>query len=214
MNEEIYFIAKIKNSNDRDSVFYIEFGGFECEHYFNLFHLVGACFSGFEEELYDMVLNDFDNLETILTKEEFIRLYHAKEEISKLGYGIVRDSEKYNAGIKIFDSIKDIQEKLKGKENNDLFNKVIEEEKAICMEEYDLTKEEVDYVFQCYREVYQDRSIIGAVYEDKQDLAENEKFSLGYDKIPYFDDEAFVNDLLESYYYLELDSGRIVYLSY
>lgn len=208
------FLAKIKNSNDRDHVFYIEFGGFECEHYFSLFHILGACFCGFEKELYDVVLNDFDNLETILTKEEFIRLYHAKEEISKLGYGIVRDSEKYNAGIKIFDSIKDIQEKLKGKENNDLFNRVIEEKKAICMEAYDLTKEEVDYIFQCYKKVYQDSSIIGAVYEDKRDLAENEKFSFGYDKIPYFDDEAFVNDLLKTYEYLELDSGKIVYLCY
>lgn len=211
---EKYFIAKIKNSNDRDSVFYIEFGGFECEHYFNLFHILGACFCGFEKELYDVVLNDFDNLETILTKEEFIRLYHAKEEISKLGYGIVRDSEKYNAGIKIFDSIKDIQEKLKGKENNYLFNKVIEEEKTVCMKAYDLTKKEIDYIFQCYKEVYQDSSIIGAVYKDKRDLAENEKFSFGYDKLPYFDDEAFVNDLLESGNYLELDSGRIVYLCY
>lgn len=209
-----YFIAKIKNSNDRDNVFYIEFGGFECEHYFSSFNLSGACFCGFEKELYDVVLNDFDNLETILTKEEFIRLYHAKEEISKLGYGIDRNSEKYNASIRILDSIKDIQEKLKGKENNDLFSKVIEEEKAICMKAYDLTKEEVDYIFQCYEGVYQDKSIIGAIYKDKQDLAENEKFNLGYDKISYFDDNAFVNDLLESNNYLELNSGRIVYLSY
>lgn len=100
------------------------------------------------------------------------------------------------------------------KENNDLFSKVIEEEKAICMKAYDLTKEEVDYIFQCYEGVYQDKSIIGAIYKDKQDLAENEKFNLGYDKIPYFDDNAFVNDLLESNNYLELNSGRIVYLSY
>ena len=41
-----------------------------------------------------------------------------------------------------------------------------------------------------------------------------EKWSLGYENQPYFDDEAFGDDLLNSESYLELDSGKIVEYAY
>lgn len=46
---EKLFLAKIKNDDDRDIVKYIEFSGFECNHYFGGLHIHGACFCGFEK---------------------------------------------------------------------------------------------------------------------------------------------------------------------
>ena len=41
-----------------------------------------------------------------------------------------------------------------------------------------------------------------------------EKFNFGYDEQPYFDDESFGYDLLESENYYKLDSGKIVSYNY
>lgn len=212
--ERKYFIAKIKNDDDRDCVKYIEFGGFECEHYFSLFHICGACFSGFEKEFYDMVVNNFDELETILTQDDFIKLFKADEELRDLGYGITRGDDRYNKGMEIIDSISYIEDKLKSNENKELFEKVINDEKIYCMKEWDLTSSEVDYIFKEYNGTYQDRGIISCVFKDRDEMAEEEKFSFGYKKQPYFDNEAFVEDLLENDYYLELESGKIISLNY
>lgn len=215
--ERKYFIAKIKNDDDRDCVKYIEFGGFECEHYFSLFHIGGACFCGFEKEFYDMIINNFDELETILTQDDFIKLFKADEELRDLGYGITRGDDRYNKGMEIIDSISYIEDKLKSNENKELFEKVINDEKIYCMKEWDLTSSEIDYVFKEYKgcnEIYQDRGIIGCVFKDRDEMAEEEKFNFGYEKQPYFDNEAFAEDLLENDYYLELESGKIVSLNY
>ena len=82
MNKYV-FLAKIKNSNDRDCVYYYELDSFtfECSHYFSGLRLSGACFSGFVQELKDIVNNDFDNLETILTKEDFNKLFDIDKKI-------------------------------------------------------------------------------------------------------------------------------------
>ena len=86
--------------------------------------------------------------------------------------------------------------------------------KEYVKNEYDLTDEEVEEIFDNYGLEYQDRAIVGTIFSDKYDMIEEEKFSFGYDKQPYFDDESFGNDLLESESYLELESGRIVYYCY
>lgn len=212
--ERKYFIAKIKNDDDRDCVKYIEFDDFECEHYFSLFHIGGACFCGFENEFYNIIVNNFDKLETILTQDDFIKLFKANEELKDLGYGITRGDDRYNKGMEIINRVLYIEDKLKSNENKELFEKVVNDEKIYCMKKYDLTSSEIDYIFKEYDGIYQDRGIIGCVFGDRDEMAEEEKFSLGYDKIPYFDDEAFVNDLLENDYYLELKSGKIVSLNY
>ena len=215
--ERKYFIAKIKNDDDRDCVKYIEFGGFECEHYFSLFHIQGACFCGFEKEFYDMVVNNFDELETILTQDDFIKLFKANEELKGLGCGITRGDDRYNKGMEIINNILYIEDKLKSNENKELFEKVVNDEKIYCMEEYDLTSSEINYIFKEYKkydEIYQDRGIIGCIFKDRDEMAEEEKFSFGYGNQPYFDNEAFAEDLLENGYYLELESGRIVSLNY
>ena len=212
---EKVFLAKIKNSDDRDVVYYIEFNGFECEHYFGGLHLCGACFCGFEKEFKDIVEKDFDNLETILTKEEMSRLFELNDEIKALGYGIERDSENYNKGVAIMQEYCDtIGKKLLSDENKQLFEKVVKDEKEFVKKQYDLSDSETDEIFDNYFGGYQDRAIVSYVFNDIDELVEEEKFELGYEDIKYFDDDAFGRDLLESEYYYELDNGKIVSYSY
>lgn len=210
------FLCKIKNTNDRDCVKYIEFASFECDHYFGGIRISGPCFCGFEKELREAVENDFENVETILTKEEFLKLFSLHDDIKALGYGIEKGSEKYQKGMEIIEEYqKTIKAKLLSDENEKLFEKVVKDEKEYVKNEYNLTDDEVDYIFDHYNGDYKDRAIVSYVYDDADDLVANEKFSLGYDKQPYFDDDAFLRDLLtDDLYYLELESGRIVSYSY
>lgn len=214
----ILFLAKIKNgfdNNARDIVKYLEFKGFECDHYFSGLHIEGACFSGFEKELREVVENNFDALETILTRDEFMKLFELDDKISALGYGIKKDSEKYLEGMTILDEYKNtIEKKLTSEENKRLFEKVIIDEKEFVKNEYDLTDDEVEFVFGNYGLEYQDRAIISAVYNDEFDFIEEEKFAFGYDKVPYFDDNAFLDDLLQNECNIRLESGKIVTYAY
>lgn len=207
-----YFLGKVKDNDKRHIVYYIEFGGFECNHYFIGFHLNGACFSGFEKEFKQLF--DEGKIESILTTQDIEKLYDINNKLADLGFGIEKDSDRYKQGIDLLKELDSIKEKLKSKENEQLFNKVIEEEKNWCMSEYNLSRSDIDYIFSEYNGIYQDRGLISCVYNDFDDMVENEKWALGYEKMPYFDDEAFGNDLLESDNYIELESGKIVCLSY
>ena len=208
---EKIFLAKVKNSDDRDIVKYIEFTGFECNHYFGGLHIEGACFSGFEKEFRNLVENNFEELETILTKDEFIKLFKLNDKLKALGYGIEKDSDKYNKGLEIIKEYQNtIEKKLQSNENKELFEKVIEDEKEYVKNEYNLSDLEVDDIFENYGLEYQDRAIISHIFRDFDDMVYEEKFNFGYDEQPYFDDEAFGDDLLNSESYLELDSGKIV----
>ena len=209
------FLAKEKNSDDRDIVKYIEFNGFECNHYFGGLHIEGACFSGFEKELRDLVENNFEELETILTKDEFIKLFKLNDELKSLGYGIEKDSDKYNKGLEIIKEYENtIEKRLLSNENKELFEKVIADEKEYVKNEYNLSDLEVDDIFENYGLEYQDRAIIGRIFKDFDDMVYEEKFNFGYDEQPYFDDESFGYDLLESENYYKLDSGKIVSYNY
>lgn len=207
-----YFIGKEKDNDKRDVVYYIEFGGFECNHYFSGFHLNGACFGGFEKEFKQLF--DEGKIESILTTQDIEKLYNIRKKLSDLGCGIEKDSERYKQGIALLKELDEIKEKLESEENEQLFNKVIEEEKNWCMSEYNLSRSDIDYIFSEYNGIYQDRGIILAIYNNFDDMVESEKWSFGYENVPYFDDEAFGNDLLESGNYLQLDNGKIAYLSY
>lgn len=213
---EKLFLAKIKNSDDRDCVFYVELRGFECNHYFGGLSLGGACFSGYEKEFRDIVDNSFDTLETIYTQKELQELFRLNDELKSLGYGIEKDSDKYNEGIELLNKIDCMLDKLKSGDNEELFQNVIEEEKEYCMQEYNLSREEIDDIFDNTKDDYHDRSIICAVYEDKEDLfrdcAFNGLIDISEDLIDYIDVESYVNDnILCSDCYYELDDGRIVY---
>lgn len=220
MNKYV-FLAKVKNSDDRDCVKYLDLtsGEFECDHYFRGLHISGACFSGFKTELEEEVNNNFDNLETILTKDDFLRLFEFDKQISDLGYGIKKDDERYNKGLEFGKSIQDIIDKLMGKENEQLFAKVIKDEKEYCQEKYNLTNEEVEEIFSNYYYDYQDRAIISRVFDDVEECGEEEFDVYSEGNISdymknFIDYKAFGEDLIynsEGYY--QLESGRVVYYS-
>lgn len=208
---EKLFLAKVLDNNDRDEVKYIEFRGFECGHYFSGLHIVGACFSGFEKELRERVVNDFESIKTVLTKEEFLHLFELDDKLESLGYKIEKDSEKYKKGIEIMQEYHDtIEKKLLSEENEQLFKKIVEEEKEQVKNEYNLSSEEVEEIFDNNPLDYQDKGIISAVYDNIDEFVEEEKWSMGWNDFPYFDDEKFAEDLLGNSGYYELENGRIV----
>lgn len=205
---EKIFLAKVKNSDDRDCVKYMDFDGFECGHYFGCLHIEGACFGGFEKEFRDLVENNFDKLETVLTKDEFMKLFELNDKIKDLGYGIDKDSERYRQGVQILKEYQNtIEKKLLGEENKQLFEKVKNDEKEYIKKKYYLCDDEVNEIFDNYNLDYRDRAIVGTVFSNKDEMIEEAKWSFGYD-------EAFGNDLLNSESYLELDSGKIVEYAY
>lgn len=160
------FLLKI-NENDRDCVKYIdteEIGAFECGHYFVGLRINGACFSGYLEEIKEQ---NFKNITTILTEEELKRLFEFDEKIRELGYGIVQGDKRYQKGLEYKAEIQDIIDKLNGKDNEKLFEKVQEEEKEVLKKEYDLTDEDIDYIFDNYGLEYRDKCII---YKIKKDI--------------------------------------------
>lgn len=220
MNRKYLFLAKIKNSDERDCVYYFDTKSFmfESEDYFCGLRL-SACFSGFEKKLKDIVKNNFDMLETTLTKSDFEKLFITGDSLKELAYGISRDSEMYHAGIRLADSCKDIINKLYSKENKICFEKVISEEKGYCMKKYDLSYDEVKEVFDNYGHGYhdlgyRDRGIIGDIFKDFDDMVYEERFNFGYEDAPYFDEKAFGEDLIKNGEYYTLESGKIVKYKY
>jgi hypothetical protein len=219
---EYLFLAKIKDSDDRDCVKYFDLdsGKFECDHYFSSLRISGACFSGFEKEFEEEVNNNYDNLETILTKEELLRLFKFNKEIKDLGYGITKGDERYEKGLKICQSIQDIIDKLMSDENKQLFSKVIDDEKEYCKDEYNLSDEEVNEIFDNYGLDYRDRAIISTIFNSIEECGEEEFDTYSEGQISdhmkqFVDYEAFGRDLIynsEGYY--ELESGRVVYYAY
>lgn len=210
------FLLKI-NENDRDCVKYLdteEIGAFECGHYFAGLRISGACFSGSLKEIKEQ---NFENITTILTEEELKRLFEFNEKISELGCGIVQGDERYQKGLEYRAEIQDIIDKLNGEDNEKLFEKVQEEEKEELKDEYDLTDEDINYIFDNYGLEYRDRGIICGIWRDIDECAYDEADSMGYvnrNNDRYFNYETFGEDLLNSEDYLELEDGRVVMLSY
>lgn len=210
------FLLKI-NENDRDCVKYLdteEIGAFECGHYFAGLRINGACFSGSLKEIEEQ---SFENITTILTEEELKRLFEFNEKISELGFGIVQGDERYQKGLEYRAEIQDIIDKLNGKDNEKLFKKVQEEEKEELKDKYDLTDEDINYIFDNYGLEYRDRAVVSCIWRDIYECAYDEAESMGYvnrNNDRYFNYETFGEDLLNSKDYLELEDGRIVMLNY
>lgn len=80
---EYLFLGRLKDCDDRDCCLYIENKNprWECNHYFGGITLHGSCFSRSD-------FPDYDDLETVLSREEYKELMVYNEEIGKLGYGI------------------------------------------------------------------------------------------------------------------------------
>ena len=217
---EKLFLAKIKNSDDRDVVYYLDFEGIREDGYFSNINLNGSCFSGFKKELLDIIENEFDSLETIYTKEEITKLFELDDELDKVKNCINADKEKiHDRGVKITNEINCLLDKLRSGDNEELFQNVVEEEKVWCMNEYNLSKEEIDDIFDNYNSNYQDRSIIAIIYEDKEDMFDNLRWN-GFIEVSdylvdYVDKDGYIDSILnEDNTYYELSDGRIVYYNY
>ena len=92
MSREKLFLFKRNNvdieSENRYVVEYLEPMNFECNHYFGGGDITGATHSN-RLKLEEI---DFDNITTILTKEDFEYLVKKQQELKDLGYAL--DEEK------------------------------------------------------------------------------------------------------------------------
>lgn len=209
------FLYREKDSDDRDCCAYIEAKNprWECEHYFGSITLHGACYSG-----HDFL--GYDEIETVLTKAEYEELIAYDKAINDLGYGIKKGDERYNKGIELSKGIQHIFDKLNSNEAKEFQEHIIESEIEYLKDEYSLSDEDIEKIFDEYYLDYRDRGIVGCVFNGSSDLGYEEAWSLGYikngDTIAerYFDYEKFGEDLLEDENYLELDDGRVVSLNY
>ena len=219
--EKIVFVYKENNSDDRDCVFYTDVsrinGKLECGHYFPSMGLMGACFS----KGLNLENIDFDNITTILTKEEFEQWDKFNKEINNLGYGIKEGDERYQRGRELIKGIQPIIDKLQSEENERLFKKVQEEEIRYLLDNYELDEEEIEYIFDNYGLGYRDRGIVGAIFEDKEEVGQEYMDGTGglsdlsdFEK-RFFNYEEFGESLVNNNNsYLELPDGRIVSLMY
>lgn len=215
---KMVFLYKENNTEDRDCVKYIknEPMRFECNHYFGGVNLEGACFSCGLNELEAL---NYEDITTILTKDEINLLIKFGEDINNLGYGIKIDDDRYNKGIRLCQEIQPVYDKLNSKENEELFNKVVEEEKEWMKEEYSLSDEDIEDIFDDYYLEYRDRGILGSIYGDAEELGRENFDYLGFESNNtiierYFNFKEFGEDLLEEDSYHELDDGRIISLNY
>ena len=188
------FLFKENGTDDRDCVRYVELEDLKNNHLCidGKFNVHGACYSmSLKEDL------NYEDITTILTEEEYKILCNPAQQ-----------------------DLTEIIKKLESKENEILFNEVIEEEKEYLMDEYGFDEEDIEQIFDEYYLDYRDRGIVGCVFKDAYDLGYEEAFSLGYVDnrmttiTRYFDFEKFGEDLLQDENYMQLVDGRCVYLNY
>lgn len=204
------FLYRLKNSDDRDACAYIDEipTSFECGHYFSGVGIQGACYCGGE-------FASYEDIETILTKQEYDMLLKFHKDIKQLGYGISKGDERYNKGIELIKDIQVIYDKLESTEAEKFEKNIMNNEKEIMMDIWNLSEDDIKEILNDYSLDYKDRSIIGCVYDDVEELAENEVEQCC--DIPdfltnYIDYSKFGEDLLEDReIYKELDDGRVVY---
>lgn len=208
------FLYRVKNSDDRDACAYIDARNFadrfDCNHYFGKINISGPCYCG-------GTLEPFENIETVLTAEEYALLWQINEEFNALGYGIVKDDERYNKGLEICARLQPIIDKLQSDEAQQFFAEIVASEKEFIMEEHGLTEDETDEVFNEYGGDYQDRAIIAAVWQDAEELAEeyaDDCMDIPENLKQYFNYKELGENMISDGNYYELSDGRIVEFPY
>lgn len=208
-----YFLYK-DNTEDRDCCAYIETPHFECGHYFSRIGLHGACYCG-------GMWAKYEDIKTILTKEEYQMLISYNEKVGDLGFGIEKNSRKYDEGMRLCANVRHIFDKLSSPEAEDFFEEIQQEEIEFLFDEYGLDEDDVQDIFDSYGLDYRDRAVVAAVYDSPEDCGYDEAVNLGciessnqiIDK--YFDYARFGQDLVdEDENYIQLDDGRVVCLNY
>lgn len=204
------FLYRLKNDSSRDACAYINESPstFECGHYFSGVGIQGACYCGGE-------FAPYEDIDTILTKQEYQRLLKFNEDIKELGYGISKGDERYNKGIELIKDIQVIYDKLASIKAEQFEKTIMDDEKEIMMDIWNLSENDIEEILNDYSLDYKDRSIIGYVYDDVENLAENEIeqcFDIPDFLENYIDYSKFGEDLLEDgEIYKELEDGRVVY---
>ena len=207
------FLYKKLNTDDRDCVAYIQnnTNWFECDNYFRKIDINGPCYSNSLEDI------EYNDIKTILSEKEFNQIKLFNKRINKLGYNIIKGDYKYKLGIKYINDITPIFDKLNSEANEILFNKVINEEREYLKLEYNISDDDIDFIFNNYYLDYRDRGIISYIYHNEEDLAKeylDNIMDIPEFLINYIDYESFGIDLLENENYLKLNDNRVVYLNY
>lgn len=217
MKEWFLFKTKSKREDmDTYIINYITPMSFECGHYFG----GGGISSPYYTDELNLEKIDFDNMQSILTREEFEFLLKKQKELRDLGYGLDSPERKdeYEKGLEILKELDCIYKKLQSKENEKLFNSIVEEEKEFCSQKYNIDMEEVDELFEEYLNAgcqYQDRYIISHIFDNVYELGEewvdSGCMTVSEEAKEYFDFERLGEDIAEnneSYY--KLMDGRVV----
>lgn len=190
------FLYRTKAADDRDCCAYIDIDDLKAAHtgIDGKFNVHGACYSSSLGGMYsDYAYNEVD---TILTEEQYNRLVNPMEN----------------------DSLDDIIAALTSEEAENYFEQIIESEREYIAEEYNLSDEEIDTVFNEYYLPYRDRGIIGYVWKNYEEVG-REYMDACYN-VPdflenYVDYKSFGEDLVnEAGRYIELESGWIVEVNY
>ena len=223
MSEKI-FVGRIKGDIDGDNCFYVEKAKFECGHYFSKPHPEGACYScGWDGFNHDSKEYDYNNIETVLTKEEYTEFRKLIDELDSFGYCLDKpeNAEKLKAAQAKADEVnKFINDKLCSKKAEKFKEKIAKSEKQYMMDEYNLDENEVDEVLDNYGLDYFDNGIISQVYNDSSDVAERyvEEGIYGTidDKLTYYIDyDKLGEDIVDNdECFYELSDGRIVEYNY
>lgn len=190
------FLFRTKAADDRDCCAYIDIDDLKTVHTCidGKFNVHGACYSS---SLGGLCADyQYSEIDTILTENQYNRLVNPNDN----------------------DSFEDIIEALTNKEAENYFEQIIESERKFIADEYNLSDEEIDTVFDEYFLPYRDRGIIGYVWRNYEDLGMEYVEACG--NIPeflekYIDYESFGKDLVyETNNYIELESGWIVEVNY
>lgn len=211
------FLYKELNTEDKNCVKYIEnnplrfediphFGG-----HFEGVNLKGSCFTGRKDALEGV---DYSNVVTILSKNEFDILRCFSRDIDMLGGNIELNDFRYAKGIELCEEVMYIYDKLNSKENQELFAKIIIEEKMFICDEYGLADGYVDDIFKNYGLEYKDRSVISYMFDDieKFSMEKCEDFGCISNKVSrtYFDYKSYGNGLMDNEKSQKIDNDKTV----
>lgn len=204
-----------ENTENRDCCAYIESNPmrFECGHYFGGVTLMGACYCHHD-------FPNYDDVRTVLTKEEYNQLIAFNILIRALGSGIKKGDDRYNKGVELCKGIQPVFDRLLSYDNEEFFEKIQEEEKQYMMHEYNLSKADIECIFNEYYLEYRDRGIISYVFADDYECGYEEACNCGYItngntvQERYFDFKQFGEDLADDdKRFLRLNDERIVCLN-
>lgn len=203
------FLYRLKNDEDRNTCAYVDEipSKFECEHYFSRVTIQGACYCGRDFATYE-------DIDTILTKSEYKMLLKFAEDIKQLGYGIKEGDSRYVKGVDLIKNIQIICDKLQSEEAKEFEKNIMENEKEIMMDEWNLSEDDVEEILDNCHLKYKDRAIIGYIYDDVEDLVESEIeqcFDIPDYLTNYINYREFGEDLLQDEKrYKELKDGRVI----